>query len=154
MCCTPCWLSDLEVRVRCLVLHLRGGDLCIDGNKFVIDPTLESEVREVTLAIDARDDTQQPNPKGFWACTQMLAHCCGQGFSMPNAPETHRLIERDIRRGLAYMLTSRRASKVEVTASQGKRVGEVIVDITITRGNEVLLSLRFEELWRELGFTR
>ena len=132
-------------------IALRNGDICFEGGRIVIDPTLESEVRFV-LAVQGRDDTRSDDPRGYWAAPE-VGTLLWTRLHLPNRATTHRLIERDIRRGLEYLTTSGRASNVTVVARQGRRVGEVSVDITIERGEETL-ELRFEEFWRELGFRR
>ena len=136
---------------------IRNNDLCVEGGKFVIDPTLESEVR-VVLAIDRRstvgsDATGSAQSGGYWADPN-IGTLLWTRLGMKNNSETHRLIERDISEGLAYMVTERRITDVRVVARQGTLPGTVEVDITLRRGDEVVLNLRAADLWAELGFPR
>ena len=131
-------------------LAIRDGDLCLEGGHFVTAPTLETEVI-FTLSVDARDPSNEETPRGFWLDPN-IGTLLWTRMSQPNTPETHRLIERDIQQGLAYLVTTGRATEVSVEAQRAKQAGEVDVNIVIRRGEEELLSLRFQNLWRELGF--
>ena len=130
-------------------IALRRNDICLANGSIVLDPTLESEVRMV-LGIDARDNNED-QPRGYWA-NPSVGTLLWTRLHLPNNPETRVLIERDIKSGLEYMITSGIASEVQVTAAQGRLPGTVKVDLTIRRGSEVLLDLRFADLWQELGF--
>ena len=133
-------------------LAIVNNDLCVENGKFVTAATLESEIR-LLLAVDRREPSGGMGAGGYWRDPN-FGTLLWTRLGQPNTSETHRLIERDIRDGLSYMITTRRASEVTVTAQQGQRVGQVQVDIVIKRGDQQALALRFADLWTELGFSR
>ena len=130
----------------------RMGDLCLEGGKVVLAPTLESEVL-FSLFVDARSERVRvgENPRGYWAAPGVGTRLWTR-LGLPNGAATHRLIEQDIREGLAFLTAEGKASSVEVEASSGggNKVG---VEIVVARGAEEVLRLKFSNLWEELGFS-